>query len=80
MNTLNESLEKILDDQVKTGEFRTKEEVTQELLHLLIERDIDKNISNGIAQIANGQGIKVTPDYRENLRNRIINRLSPNNG
>lgn len=80
MNSLQASLDKILDDQFKTGEFRTKDEVTQELLNLLIERDIDKNISNGMAQIENGEGIKVTSDYRENLRNRIINRLSVNNG
>ena len=79
MNTLHATLDQILDDQVKTGCYETKEEVTQELLQILIERDIDKNISNGMTQIKNGQGIEITPTYRDLLRTRIINRLSLNN-
>jgi hypothetical protein len=79
MNTLNATLDQILDDQVKTGSYKTKEEVTQELLQILIERDISKSVSNGMAQIENGQGIEITLTYRDILRTRIINRLSLNN-
>ena len=80
MTNLSTTLEQVLDDQVKSGSFRTKEEVTQELLHLLIERDIDKSIIKGMEQIKNGQGIEINEYYKENLQNRILNRLSLNHG
>ncbi|MFZ2450042.1 MAG: hypothetical protein WAW36_05945 [Methylovulum miyakonense] len=76
MNTLNASLDQVLEDQVKAGSFQTKEEVTQELLQILIERDIDKHVSQGATQIDGGLGIEVTVNYRDDLKNRIMKRLA----
>jgi len=76
MNSLNASLDQVLEDQVKTGSFQTTEEVTQELLQILIERDIDKHIRQGAAQIDGGQGIDVAGSYRDDLKHRILKRLT----
>ena len=77
MSSLNITLDKILDEQIKIGNYKTKEEVTQELLQILIERDIDKNINISINQFKNNQWIEVTPSYRNKLRNKLT--LSLNN-
>ena len=76
MANLSTTLDQILDEQVQSGRFSSKEEVTQELLHLLIERDIDKNIARGMEQIEAGQGIEMNETYKSSLQNRILNRLS----
>ncbi len=76
MANLSTTLDQILDEQVQSGRFSSKEEVTQELLQLLIERDIDKNIARGMEQIEAGQGIEMNETYKSSLQNRILNRLS----
>lgn len=73
---LNTSLDNILDDQIKAGEFSSQEEVVQALINVLIERDIAYFINKGIKQIEDGQGIEVNAVYKNDLIARVLNRLS----
>ena len=76
MTNLSVSIDRLVDEEVKSGSFKSPDEAVKELLTILIEKDIDSNMRKGMQQIKDGQGIEVNEAYRQNLQARILSRLS----
>ncbi|WNB74041.1 hypothetical protein [Methylomonas koyamae] len=79
MKNLSISIDRLVDEEVKAGSFKSADEAVKELLTILIEKDIDSNIKKGMQQIQNGQGIELNQAYRQSLQERIFSRLSISN-
>lgn len=79
MTNLTVSIDRLVEDEIKAGSFKSPDEAIKELLTILIEKDIDSNIKKGMQQIQDGRGIEVNEAYRQNLQARILNRLSISN-
>jgi putative addiction module CopG family antidote len=77
--TLDPQLEALIRRQVNSGRYADENEVVQEALTLLEERDRRAHLRAALAraeeQIARGEGVLYTPELREQIRQTALRNL-----
>jgi Arc/MetJ-type ribon-helix-helix transcriptional regulator len=78
MSLAVKDIDNFLTDQVENGSFSSASEVEQELLMLLVKRDIDRGIEKGERDFANGDYEEVNAQTNAALLAELAQELLPN--